>query len=127
MADGRPAFSCALVSRPKILGWQLPVSSGFLPFMVLPFMAALREQTLPTSNWSSPHFTLLLVTHLPPAPCRGDVGTSPPAGTVNPIGVSGFVSRLYLSMLCHSGDGEMDGISVLHVVRDWHAELEASC
>lgn len=95
--------------------------------MVLTFMAALCEQTLPMSNWSSPYFTLLLVTHLPPAPRRGDVGTSPPAGTVNLIGVSGFVSRLSLAALCHSRDGEMDGISILHVVRDWHAELDASC
>lgn len=95
--------------------------------MVLPFTAALREQTLPKSNRSSPYFTLLLVTHLPPAPCRGDVGTSPPAGAANLMGVSGCVSRLYLAMLCHSRDGEMDGTAVLHVVRDWHAEVEASC
>lgn len=82
--------------------------------MVLPFMAALREQTRPMSSWNSPYFTLLLAAHLPPAPCRGDGGTSPPTGTVNLIGVSGFVSRLYFAMLCLSRDEEMGGISILH-------------
>lgn len=116
--------SYALGYRPKILSCWLSMSYRVLPhYLVMPFMAALHEQTLSMSNLSSP-FTVhyarpLLYFSFPSSstPDHGDVRASPPMRgtvgcyatcTVNLTGLSGHVSHVCLPVLCHFSNGKIN-------------------
>ena len=78
--------------------------------------------------WHFPHFSSpILLQLLALVKCGASLPLEGVQLAVAPRALSlGFqvsVSHIYLPVLCHSRDGKMNGISILHAVRDWHARV----